>query len=141
MSCWAWGTALSWPLRVTPWALVAPPRWWQQTSMAMAFRMSPWLELLAYAFCWAKPAVPSRLAPVDLGGVERQAGQRHAAPCGFRIPSPTLLLQPPALLELPVGVILDVPAGPVRLQGCEAIAPSPRAHQSFGLGHRPGLRL
>ncbi len=73
----------------------------------------------------AADALPGHLLPgagaVDLGSVDGQAGQGEVAAHGGAIAPPALLLQSPALLEFAVRVILDVPAGPIRLQGGKAV--------------------
>ena len=51
----------------------------------------------------------------DLGDIEGQAGQGEVAARGGAVAAPALLLQPPALLEFAVCVILDVPARPIGL--------------------------
>ncbi len=82
----------------------------------------------------AADALPGHLLPGagagDLGGVEGQAGQGEVAARGGAIAAPPLLLQPPALLEFAVRVILTVPARPIRLQGGEAVRPGAGADQA-----------
>src|SRR5262249_33807773 len=62
-------------------------------------------------------ALPGEQA-IDLGGVEGQAGQGEAAVGDGAIAPPALLLQAPALLELAVGVVLDMPT---RAEGLDRI--------------------
>jgi len=73
----------------------------------------------------AADAPPGHLLPgagtVDLSSGDGQAGQGEVAARGGAIAAPALLLQPPALLEFAVRVILAVPARPLGLQGGEAV--------------------
>ena len=71
--------------------------------------------------------LPAQL--IALGSVESQAGQGRAAQGSGEITSPALLLEPPALFEFTIGIILNVPARTKRLQGGKAIEESSGTHQ------------
>src|SRR5437868_15551791 len=67
----------------------------------------------------------SRLQAIDLGGIEGQAGQGRAPQRRREIASPALLLEPRALFEFAIGIILYVPAWTIG----EA---SPQTHRRTG---------
>src|SRR5207302_3566260 len=71
----------------------------------------------------------SGLQAIDLGRIEGQAGQGRAPQRRREIASPALLLEPPALFEFAIGIILNVPAWTIG----EA---SPQTHRRTG-GYSP----
>src|SRR5256885_9944473 len=77
-------------------------------------RPPPRSTLFPYPTLFRSQFLP-RHAAVDLRRVERQAGQRHSAPRRRHVPAPALLLQTPTLFQLPVVVVLYMPAWPVGL--------------------------
>src|SRR5258708_26377248 len=74
----------------------------------------------------------SSLQAIDLGGIESQAGQGCAPQRRREIPSPALLLEPPALFEFAIRSILNVPAWTKHLQSCKAISEPAGTHQRAG---------
>src|SRR5713101_6742367 len=76
-----------------------------------------------------------RSQAIDLRGVESQTRQGDAADRSRQITSPVLFFQAPALLQFAIGIIFNVPAGAVGLQGSKTMLPLARAHQ------RPGWLL
>src|SRR2546425_109892 len=70
----------------------------------------------------------SSLQAIDLGGIEGQAGQSRASQRRCEIASPALLLEPPALFEFAIRIILNVPAWTKRLQSRKAIGEAACTH-------------
>src|SRR5205823_12514545 len=70
----------------------------------------------------------SGLQAIDLRRIEGQAGERGAPQRCGNIASPALLLEPPALFEFAIGIILNVPARTKRLQSRKAISEPARTH-------------
>src|SRR5205807_9070800 len=70
--------------------------------------------------------------PIDLGSIEGQTRQGRAPQHRCEIASPALLLEPPALFEFTIGIILNVPAWTKGLQSRKAISEPARTHQGSG---------